>query len=209
MEKKENSALPEAQELLEQLRASLAGKDGYIWLEALKKFNRKEIPTWTPATEWKVWRTISNGTFKSADNSIATLRANGIEVYKSLEKAIRKLHFLVFKAYAVEIVIVGITDLGFHEGSEVSYEEIIKAGKKMGLRECISYDVFPIRLSYNDQPVVEHIDEHYLLAMKPMGGGVFSVSNTWGKKGIDIIHPFPALKFNKNAKFFFRLTSKR
>lgn len=209
MIKEENPALSEAQGLLEQLRINLAGKNGYVWLEALKKFNRQEIPTWSMPTDWKIWKTIANGTFKSADHAIFALKADGIEVCRHLEKIIRKLHFLRFKAYAVDIVMVSIIDLGFHEDAEVSYEEIIKAGKKMDLRECTPYDVFTIRIGYTDQPVRTRVDENYLLAMRSINGRVFDMTNDSVSKGIDTISPHPVLKFNKHAKFFFRLTSKK
>jgi len=206
MENEKNSALLEASGLLKELEKSLAGKNGYIWLEALKKFNRQEIPTWTPPTDWKTWRTLSNGFFKSADQVKAKLEANGMEIWGRAETMARRLHFGKFKPYGVDIAMIDITNLGFDENQEVSYKDITRAAKKKGLQECTPYDAFEIRLKYTEQPAQERCDEYYVVVMRTIKGGVFHIQNSHGCLVIGVIYPRPDTMYNKYSKFFFRLT---
>ncbi len=213
MGNKENSALPEAQGLLEELKKCLDGKDGFVWLEAFKKFMRKEIPTWTLPTFWKAWKTLSNGFFKSADHAKTSLEANGMEIYGRAETMLRKLRFGKFKPYGVDIVMIDITDLGYagfagNHDEEVSYKNIVKTAKKNGLQECTPYDAFEIRLKYPEQPVQERFDEHYVVVARKINSGVFTIMNNHGHLAIGVSYPRPDTMFNKHSKFFFRLTSK-
>ncbi len=209
MKNEENSALLEGQGLLEQLRTNLAGKNGYVWLEALKKFNRQEIPTWNAPADWKIWGTLSNGYFKSVDHVKRTLEANGMEIWGRAETMARRLRFGNFKPYGVDIVMVDIIDLGFDENQEVSFKEINKAAKKKGLEECTPYDAFEIRLKFNDQPIQKRNDEFYVVVMSTIKGGVFHIMNTGGHLVIGSLYPNSDTMYNKHSKFFFRLISKK
>jgi len=214
MRTEENSALLEGQELLKEIEKCLAGKDGYIWLEALKKFKRKEIPTWTLPTVWKAWKTLANGFFNSADHVKTTLEANGMEIYGRAETMLKKLRFGKFKPYGVDIAMIDITDLGYagfagNHNEEVSYKNIIKTAKRYGLQECTPYDAFEIRLKYSEQPVQERFDEHYVVVMRTINNGVFSIMNNHGHLAIGVLYPRPDTMYNKHSKFFFRLTSKK
>jgi hypothetical protein len=209
MIKEENPALSEAQGLLEQLRANLAGKNGYVWLEALKKFNRQEIPTWSMPTNWKIWETLSNGFFKSINHVKSTLEVNGMEIWGHAETMARRLNFGNFKPYGVDIAMVDIIDLGFDENQEVSFKDINKAAKKKGLEECTPYDAFEIRLKFTEQPIQERCDEFYLVVMRTIKGGVFHIMNTGGHLVIGSLYPNSDTMYNKHSKFFFRLISKK
>lgn len=209
MTKEENPALSEAQRLLEQLRINLTGKNGYVWLEALKKFNRQEIPTWNAPTDWKIWGTLLNGYFKSVDHVKSTLEAKGMEIWSRTETMARRLRFGNFKPYGVDIAMVDIVDLGFDGNQEVSFKEINKAAKKKGLEECTPYDAFEIRLKFNEQPIQKRCDEFYVVVMRTIQEGVFHIMNTGGHLIIGTLYPRPETMFNIHSKFFFRLISKK
>jgi hypothetical protein len=208
MRNKKNSALLEGQGLLKELEKCMDGKNGYIWLSAFKKFMRQEIPTWTTPTQWPVWKTLSNGFFKSADQVKATLGASYMEIFGRAETMMRNLRFRTFKPYGVDIAMVDIIDLGFNENQEVSYKDIIKTAKKKGLQECTPYDAFEIRLKYPEQPAQNRFDEYYIVVMRMIKGGVFHIQNSHGNLAIGVLYPRPDTMYNKYSKFFFRLTRK-
>jgi hypothetical protein len=210
MKNEEKSALPEAQGLLKELEKTLAGKNGFTWLGALKKFMRQETPLWTPPIDWKVLKTftITNGVFKSAYDVEKTLGRSNMEIFgRSLEMT-KKLNFGKFKPYPVDIVMVSITDLGFGEDQEISFKEIVNTAKRKGLEECTPYDAFGIRLAYKEEPPQERSDEYHVVVMRPINRGMFWIVNDHGHLNIYSIYPRPDSLYNKYSRFFFRLTAK-
>jgi hypothetical protein len=208
MKDEKNSALPEAQGLLKELEKSLNGKNGYIWLGALKKFCRQEIPTWVPMKKWDVWNHIFIGKYESAEHAKTGLGENGMSIGDRTYTISKSLHFGKFNMYGVDIAMVDIIDLGFDENQEVAYRDIVKAAIKQGLQKCAPHDAFAIRQIYADQPIQQRCDEYHVVVSRPTNGGLFWVLNTGGDRTLSSLYFSPETKLNKYSKLFFRLTSK-
>ena len=171
---------------------------------------RQETPLWVPPIDWRVLKTftIPNGFFKSVVLVEKILAQYGMEIFGRALTMAKKLHFRRFKSYDVDIVMVGITDLGFDENQEVPFKKIVKEAKRRGLEECTPYDAFGIRLAYKEQPPQERCDEYHIVVMRTVNSGMFWIMNDHGHLEICSIYPHPDTTYNKHSKFFFRLTGK-
>ena len=154
-------ALRETRGPLKDLTDKLCGADGKAWLEALKRFLRKENP-W--ARTWAVWKKIKLGT--------------GLRTTEDFNKALFKVRNCLIGPRAgslmdapsfttneeeeeVGLVVVSLSDLGFEK--ETKYSDICKRAQKLGLDLCPAEVGPQLRLQFTDQ-----LRGFLLIGMKPI-----------------------------------------
>jgi hypothetical protein len=202
------TALQEALGLLKNLKDNLSGKDGYIWLEALKQFLRKEKPEWKtfPATT-EYWKTIQVGTYKSPQTVKNAYESLAIEIYGRPQAILDKLKFKDFGVHVVNFGLFTIMDLGFSEYDQVTYKDIVEKAQKLGLKKCTAFDALSLRAEFKEQPVQERNDEHVLIGMDVIDDQIFELSNNWGTLFLSsmlVKAKFGKNKFGRLSKFVFR-----
>ncbi len=209
MSTQKNSALLESKGLLENLKDNLSGKDGYHWLDNLKKFLRKEAPDWSPSTVLvdQYWKTIQNGFYKSADMVIKVYQPLGIQIFGQAGVILNKLSFKNFDEYKINFGIFTIMDLGFSEHEEVTYHQIVKKALSKNLKQCTGFDGLALRALFTEQKPYERYDEQILVAMYPVNGSIFELANHGGNLALSVMltqAKFGTNKFGKYCKFIFR-----
>lgn len=117
----------------------LGGEDGEKWLEALKRFLRKEEPWPTP--EFPVWRMVRVGglggsrTDLTAQYLLRVLTEYGIVFDKSsLSNTFGQPAFV--EATEVDLVQVTTITLGFRSDCHVQCWSVCKRAKELGLEPC-------------------------------------------------------------------------
>jgi hypothetical protein len=201
------TALHEALGLLKNLKDNLSGKDGYIWLEALKQFLRKEKPEWKSFPTTVYWKTIEVGTYKSPEMVKNAYKSLAVETYGRSQAILEKLKFKDFGGHVVNFGLFTIMDLGFSEHDEIIYQDIVKKAQKIGLKKCSSFDALSLRAEFTEQPVQERYDEHVLVGMDIIDDQIFELSNNGGHLVLSsmlIKAKFGPNKFGKLSKFVFR-----
>ena len=137
----------------------LGGPDGPSWLEAFKRFLRKEEP-WT---KFPTWRTITLGTHKSASALLTALGSTGYRVSDWARDLMNQSAFtLAKKKVEVNLVRVTVKELGFPKGA--TRKEIYDRAAELGLKLCPAEVGPALRLAYTDQPMGEWL----LIAMNPI-----------------------------------------
>ncbi len=218
MKETQNSALPEAQGLLKNLRNNLSGKDGFIWLAALKLFIRRE-PTWASPNSWPVWKTIKTGIHKSFASFEEDCKRLNIQMgEEDLYKAIKKLKFKNLQEHDIKLVEVNIMDLGFSKYETATYQQIIKKAKKKGLKLCTLFDALALRTSYIDTEKTgsESYDERkIILFSNPIDYGIIGKGRLlyiFGFKNEEEpslwlcwTQPLMMEHFNKDSRLIFRI----
>ena len=152
-------ALVELAGPLKDFLEKLAGPEGRRWLEAFKRFLRKEEP-W-PA--FPIWKTITIGTHKAVDKLKADLLANGFQISEWANDILNRIT-LAAKKTKLDLVLVTVAELGFKDGAYLS--DIYKRALEIGLELCPAEAGPQLRLQYKDQPVNEWI----LIAMEAVSG---------------------------------------
>jgi hypothetical protein len=144
--------LPEAEGTLRDLREKLNGGQGEEWLRGLKKFLRKENP-------W-VWKTIEIGTHKNAWLLCEDLKRSGVQMGFSTNFLNKEIFSTV--GNSVNLVLVSVWDLGFHEGSQL--RQIYAAAERRGWYRCSVEMGLELRRQYLNQPKLEKL----IIAMDPV-----------------------------------------
>jgi len=167
-------ALRDVRGLLNDLTEKLCGEDGEIWLEAFKKFLRKEN-SWKVGT-FKVWKTIKLGTGLKTDDAFRkALKAGGHYISDWANDILGKPAFKASKTeMEVGLMNVSVAELGFKNGAKLS--DIYKRAQELGLELCPAEVGPQLCLQYKDQPNGERL----LIGMKPITDsdgdlGVFGV----------------------------------
>ncbi len=128
---------------LNQLNDALAGSDGAMWLDALKRMLRKENP-WVPIG--KVITTVTIGVHKTYDTYRALLGAN---VNKWTEDILKKTT-LSQTPTDIDLIEVSGTELGFDKAAR--FDVICKRIVERGFDLCPAEAGPALRLAYKDQP---------------------------------------------------------
>jgi len=146
------------------------------WVEATKKFLRKENP-WPapPLREWEVWKTIQLGTHKNSKELIEAMESDGSRVSDLSRNIMGKSNFTVASEQTdIQLVKVSVAELGFPTGAR--RDAIYERAQQLGL-SLVPAEVGPqFRRQYKDQPNGEWL----LTAMEPIADSdgslrVFSV----------------------------------
>ena len=136
------------------------------WVEALRKFLRKQNP-WP-----EVWKTIQIETYSSIAELRQALVDAGCRISDWADGILAKMA-LATEQMSIDLVIVTVAELGFPNGATLN--QIYKAALKKGYLLCPSEVGPQLRLQYADQPMREWL----LVAMEPISDsyGVLSVFN--------------------------------
>ena len=149
-------ALSDAQGLLVDLLAKLCGKEGWLWLEALKKFLRKENP-WE-----KILRTIEIGTYSDVRALRQAIEASGAELGNWAGDVLNRTPLSKSKQF-LNLVVLSVKELGFPDGAQL--QDIYEAATcNWGLELCPAEVGPQLRLQYLDQPEGEWL----IIAMNPI-----------------------------------------
>lgn len=151
------SVLAQVAGLLTDFFEKLAGSDGTVWLNAFRRFLRKENP-WP---KFPTWRTIRIGTHRSADELRGAIIAAGNQISEWGGDILSKV-CASRKAKDLELVMVTVAELGFENGATL--REIYERAKTLGLDLCPAEAGPQLRLQYTDQPM----NEWLLVAMEPI-----------------------------------------
>jgi len=135
----------------------LMGEEGLLWLQAFKRFLRKENPWPTEVVpkSFPVWKTITVGG-KSKKELLAELEAKRFNVGDwAKDMMAQKAFTTAFSLWEVDLVTVTVLDLGFPKGATT--QEIWSKAKDLSLNLCPA-EVGPhLRLAYADQPQGEYL----------------------------------------------------
>ncbi len=140
----------------------LAGPDGIQWLEAFKRFLRKENP-WAVCS-FPTWKTIKLGTgLKTADDFRRAFKADGLRISDWANDLLNKQAFKpADKETEVDLVVVSVAELGFPQGA--TRQEIYNRAQKLGLDLCPPEVGPQLRLQYKERPMREGL----LVGMEPI-----------------------------------------
>lgn len=212
MKNTKNSALPQAEGLLKNLKEYLSGKDGFIWLAALKLFVRRQ-PTWTSPYTWPVWQVIRNGIHKSFESFEEACKRLNVQMNEDVFATIKKFTFRNITEHDIKLVLATILDLGFSPYEKPSYEKIVRKAKQKGLRLCTPFDGLVLRtsctLEENSSPISN--ERHLVIMSKPIGRGLIDNGNLlflsqWqGKLFISLTNEVSREIFDKDSKLIFRI----
>ena len=137
--------LSEARGPLDQLNENLSGKNGREWLNAFKRFLRKEHP-WVN-TKWKIWTIARMGTKKPLADLVTTIKSRGYTIrysdfipldLLSLEKTL-KFNEIEEDVY---FALISPKDLGLKPGW--TKRKFLDALPKNGLSPLLSGDILEI-----------------------------------------------------------------
>ncbi|MBI2042127.1 MAG: hypothetical protein HYT20_03905 [Candidatus Nealsonbacteria bacterium] len=186
---------------LKDFAEKLSGEQGERWLEAFKRFLRKEEP-WP---KFPVWKTIKLGTgLKTADDFRKVLKGNGFEVSDWANDILEKSAFIVaIEGIKVDLVKVTVAELGFKKGAR--RDQIYDRAKELGLELC-SPEVGPqLRLQYQNQPNSEWV----FVGMEPIfdseGNMVVFVVRCHVELCLDCAGGNPYRVWNPGSLWVFRL----
>ena len=148
------------------------------WVEATKKFLRKENP-W-PVLElrdWKVWKTIQLGTHKDASTLLGAMKNEGLKVSDYSKDIMGKPDFTVASEQTnIQLVLVSVAELGYPKGAR--RDAIYKRAIQFGL-SFVPAEVGP---QLRRQNKGQSKGEWHLTAMEPITDsdgclGVFGVEH--------------------------------
>ena len=137
------------------------------------------------ATErtFTVWKTITLGLQKSAEDYKKSLESNGFQISGYACQILKKI--LVSQTeIMLDLVILTVAELGFKRGT--TFQQICSRAKELGLELCPAEVGPALRLAYSDQPCGEWLR----ITMEPIpdSGGrsdVFSVDRDGGERWLD------------------------
>lgn len=185
----------------------VSGPEGAAWIEAFKRFLRKENP-WPkespPAPNFAdlpVWRTVEIGRHKSAEAMLAALDAADCRATDWARDILAKTSFAQ-ELQTLELVSVTVEGLGFPQGA--TRKEIYDAAVAAGLRLCPAEVGPALREQYADQLM----DEWRLIAMDPItdsGGhlGVFNVERSAGGRWLNADRGHPDSRWAPGRRWVF------
>ena len=178
---------------LNQLNDVLAGSDGAMWLDALKRMLRKENP-WTPIG--RVIATVTIGVHKTYDTYRAFLGAN---VSKWAEDILKKTP-LSQTSTDIDLFEVSGTELGFDKATRLDL--ICKRIVERGFDLCPAEAGPALRLIYQDQPR----NEWLIMAMEALtdsdeGPRVFRVGCDEGGLWLHARYVSPGRLFRPEERF--------
>lgn len=155
------SALAEVTGPLKDFADKLGGEDGVEWLEAFKRFLRKE-ETWQKP-QFSVWKTLKLGGYKTVAELIQAVKDGSGKISEWATDILGKPAFTVApEETEVDLVKVTVAELGFKKGA--THKQIYKRAQELGLQICPSEVGPQLRRQYADQPNNEWI----LIGMKPI-----------------------------------------
>jgi hypothetical protein len=149
------------------------------------------------------WKTISLGTFTSANALIDALDEARVAIGEMADEALHRPAFTVTKFKSdVQLVVLSAAQLGGLDGAVRS--EILARGRRLGFELCSPEAAAQLRLQYADQPVGEFLD----IAMEPIAtyaGARISFSVANGGEGLMLIGYAVAedARVSPNAKLVF------
>ena len=97
---------------------------------------------------WKVWKTITLGTYQSITTLHNALEVQGNHVSPWANDILNKI-LLYSKKTCVDLVIISVADLGFKEGA--TYKDILVCATNLGLKKCPAEVGPQLRLQYKNQ----------------------------------------------------------
>ncbi|MFA4890656.1 MAG: hypothetical protein WC587_03475 [Candidatus Paceibacterota bacterium] len=138
------------------------------WIQnpkGLKKFLKGLCPPETASSRssFPVWKTITLGIYKSANEYREMLKANGFKIGNWGDDILGKPAFTASpEETEVELVKMTVAELGFRNGA--TRKEIYERALELELKLCPNEVGPALRLQYTDQPMSEWI----LVAMEPI-----------------------------------------
>lgn len=131
----------------------LSGESGQQWLEAFKRFLRKENPWSThQVASREVWKKLAIGAVGSVERYREQLEKAGFKV-SYLAYNILKQTPIATEPAELDLVVVSVAELGFT--GVTRYDDICRRAKEQGLMLCPAEIGPALRLSYTDQPMGE------------------------------------------------------
>jgi hypothetical protein len=132
------------------------------------------------------WKTVSLGTFATADGLLATLEIAHITVGDLANEALHRPSFAMARSkFDLEVVILSAAQLGVGEKGGLR-SDILARSQRLGLDLCPPEAAVQLRLQYLDQPLGEFLD----VAMGPIAtysGQLVSFSLGNGGAGLILI----------------------
>jgi hypothetical protein len=144
----------------DDLETRLAGADGEFWLQALKRFLRKEDPWVTP--DFTVWKTIKLGIHDNLDALRSVLKEADCKVSDWAYDIIRPEFTLAREETEVKLIVISVAELGFPYGAR--RDQIYARAQEFGLALCPPEVGPQLRLQYSDQTEGEWL----LIGMEPI-----------------------------------------
>jgi hypothetical protein len=135
------------------------------WIENPKGLQEFLTGLCSPASEFRVWKTIKLGTngLKAADDFSKSFKDNGFKVSDWANDILGKPAFTVAtEETEIDLVVVSVAELGFKNGA--TRENIYARAKERGLDICPNEVGPQLRLQYKDQPKGEWL----IVAMEPL-----------------------------------------
>lgn len=184
----------------------LGGKHGDEWLQAFKRFLRKENPWPKPISldDIQVFKTIRLGTgLKSADDFLDAFKQVGCRVSDWARDILGKPAFqAASEETEVDLVVLTVRELGFSEGA--TYAKICERAQELGLELCPPEVGPQLRLQYMDQPEGEELQ----ITMEPItvGEGILSVLYVGRGNSecrLDALYGDSGRDWNSNERFAF------
>ena len=149
--------------------------------------------------EWRLWRTITLGTFLSTQDLFAALKQAGFANYLWTDDIVGKLN-LVDTVRTIELFLVTPEELGIDYGCD--YLEIRTEAMRQGFRIVPTEGVAQLRLAYNNQPKGERLQVGTVtFPFKGKNRALFCI--THNEQGMQLTVREPGEYFKKNEKFVF------
>lgn len=170
-------ALCDARGPLTSLIDELSGKNGAEWLRALKRFNRKQDPWAAQADDWRIWKTVKLGAFKTGDEYLRALKKANVNIDDGVEQLLNHPEFTCAKQeIEIDLAVMQVWQLGFRP--EAHYVDIWKRAIERGFSLCPAEVGPALRLAYGDQPQIDRL----VIGMQSLpcekgGRGIFVVDN--------------------------------
>ena len=143
----QNVTLAEIVRPLMQFLVRLIGKDGRFWLEAFKRFLRKENP-WIISNRWEIVLLAKVGLRKTIPELVASLTDKGFKIFYSDTTPLNLLknspEEITFNPTEEEVYFTFASpkDLGLKPGWTL--REFLDASMISGLTPCLSGDILEI-----------------------------------------------------------------
>ncbi len=133
---------------LKDFAEKLSGADGSQWLEAFKRFLRKE-EAWPKIL---IWKTIKLGTGpKTANDFRKALQDGGFLLGEWANDILGKTTFKAAKKKTeIDLVVISVAELGFKNGATL--QDIYQRAQELGFDICPPEVGPQLRLQYKDQP---------------------------------------------------------
>jgi hypothetical protein len=153
-----------------QLLVNLQGEKGGMWLNALKRFNRKENP-WDGKPLWPIWKTVTVGQYQDKAQMLDFVRGQGFGISHRAESLIKHPAVtLASEQHEVDLVCVSARQLGVVDGSEnnAPYSVLLQGAMMYGLEPCSAEAVVQARLVFPEQQYEDDGQAYLMAMMKPL-----------------------------------------